>query len=227
VPRQKQNRGKLALYTLGSALALAVLWLGGTSLHSLYHGTGELYVGRATDTKAVAYTQHCTRVGPVSVDGFGYWWDCSAAVNTADGRWADITTHGSMLTAADIGRKTNMIESCGTSDHRDCTYGRPIAWDRAFTFGLALFAIVERGAEIIFGVAFILSLGYLIFGEARGIAWFKRHPRVTAFLRGQPDTRRSTRPLPATPRPPVGDSTTQPPATAYPDQLDTPPATGL
>jgi len=178
VAGQKQGRTKSARYTIAFALALAAVWLGGASLRSLYHGTGEVYPGRATDTPAVAYAQHCTRVGPVSGEGFGYWWDCSAAVDTVDGRWADITTHRSMLTPADIGRRTNMIESCRTADHRDCVYGRPVAWDRAFTFASAILGIVERAAEIMLGFMLAVSLAFLIFGEAK-VAAFARRRRWT------------------------------------------------
>jgi hypothetical protein len=66
-------------------------------------------------------------LGPISRDGFGYWWTCAVTVTTDDGRVIQTVVHRSIVTPADRGAKTPFRESCKRHGFKDCSYGRPVA----------------------------------------------------------------------------------------------------
>ncbi|MEU4528791.1 DUF6346 domain-containing protein [Micromonospora ureilytica] len=68
----------LAAGLVASTLALDTVW-------SFYPGVG-VFKSTPAQQPAEATVHECRRVGPVSGDGFGYWWHCAVTVRTRDGR---------------------------------------------------------------------------------------------------------------------------------------------
>lgn len=87
-----------------AAAALGLVLLRGfTTLHSLYPGTRSGWFG-PPERAAAAEVKTCRRLGPVSIDGFGYWWKCAVTVRVEGGRVVDTVVDRSIVTLADAGR---------------------------------------------------------------------------------------------------------------------------
>src|SRR5689334_742521 len=96
-PRVRSAKRAALCFLVGTFSWLALLTVG-----NLYHGTGVVKTV-PHETPAVAQVGACRRVGPVSPDGFGYWWHCDAVVTTAAGRFVRTTVGRSILTPSDAG----------------------------------------------------------------------------------------------------------------------------
>jgi hypothetical protein len=111
-----------------------------TTVHSLYKGTRAGYLSPSERT-AVAAVGACRRLGPISVDGFGYWWKCRVTVRVADGRTVDTVVDHSIVTPADAGRTVDFREACKGGGLTRCSYGRPVG--RGWKAALGALIIVE------------------------------------------------------------------------------------
>lgn len=128
------------------AVTAAVLALGTRTAESAYNGTG-LGFGENRENGS-ATPDECRKTGPLSLNGFGYWWSCSARVTMGDGRVVHIETRASALRPGD--RDVPMVESCQKNLPSKCTYTRP--GNFALAFGVRLLRPVT-GAAALFAVA--------------------------------------------------------------------------
>lgn len=140
-----------------AAVGLAVL-MGTTTLHSLYPGTGSGWWG-PPERAAVAEVTTCQRLGPLSIDGIGYWWICEVTVRVEDGRVVTTVVDHSIVTPADRGRRIGFREACRGGGFTDCSYGRPVA--REWKVALAALKLVEWTilAFFVFAIVVLLDLG--------------------------------------------------------------------
>lgn len=122
-PPDPHDRVKFLTAALVIAIAGVVFYLLCGTISNLYKGTGSGFLG-PDERPAVAQVHDCTRTGPVSRQGFGYWWRCRVTVRVADGRTVQTTVDRSKVTPADAGRDVEFREACkdGTTH---CSYGRP------------------------------------------------------------------------------------------------------
>lgn len=148
------------LFTLGKAVAVVVVWIVLSLLFatagSLHRGTG---VNSPSDPErpAVARVESCTRVGPVSSDGFGFYDDCRVTVSV-EGRVVNTTVRGSVVTSADVGRDVDFRESCADKgkDLDDCKYGRAVGWGWGVLLTLLTMLRVALTLVLIAGVLIYL-----------------------------------------------------------------------
>jgi hypothetical protein len=70
------DRLKFLLGAVVAAVVGVVLLLGLTTVHSLCRGSRAGWFGRP-ERVAVAEVRSCRRLGPLSIDGLGYWWKCA------------------------------------------------------------------------------------------------------------------------------------------------------
>jgi hypothetical protein len=119
------------------ALLLLLLF---TTAQSLYKGTRTGYLS-LSERAAVAQVGACRRLGPVSLDGLGYWWKCQVTVRVADGRMVDTVVDRSIVTPADTGRMVSFREACKGGGVTRCSYGRPVG--RGWKAALGALIIVE------------------------------------------------------------------------------------
>jgi len=112
-----------------------------TTLESFYPGTRSGYLG-PQERPAVAEVGACHRLGPVSVDGLGYWWECDVTVRVEDGRVVQTTVDRSIVTPSDAGRQVEFREGCERGGLTGCTYGLPVGRGWKTLIGLGQY--VER-----------------------------------------------------------------------------------
>ncbi|MEV6926281.1 DUF6346 domain-containing protein [Dactylosporangium sp. NPDC051485] len=117
-------RVRAALTGLVYLTAVVVVWLAFATVLNLYKGNAA-WRSSTPQTKATGTVQSCNRAGPVSGDGFGYWWQCRVTVTTQDGRVLDILLGHSVVSPADAGQPVDLREVCSLPDHNGCSYGRP------------------------------------------------------------------------------------------------------
>lgn len=142
-------RGRIA--DLGSGVfvlmvTFVVVW-GITTVQSLSRGALELRA--ASVASGAASVGACTRVGPVSWYGFGYWWDCHVQVSLPEGRQVDARVGPSVVTPADRGHPVEVVEVCAASGHRDCAYKRK---------GSVLVELGVRALGIVFWISLVIGL---------------------------------------------------------------------
>lgn len=116
-----------------------VLLLAFATVLDLYKGTNSGWIG-PPERPAVAQVGDCHRLGPVSWDGFGYWWKCRVSVRVANGRVVHTVVYRSIVTPADRGRPVEFREACKGGTTR-CSYGRPVA--RGWKVALAAMGLIE------------------------------------------------------------------------------------
>lgn len=159
-------------------LLLPVVWLvvllSGQTLISFYQGTGSVHLG-PPERPAVAEVDECHRLGPISADGFGYWWECQVVVRTADGRVMEVPISRSIVTPDDIGQEVEFREACWGDNNTKCAYGRPVsiwwgllaaAFDKVLWFSTIAWAVVILG-----------YLGRAVLGAPRFFAVLRRFSR--------------------------------------------------
>ncbi|NUT20965.1 MAG: hypothetical protein HOV77_17430 [Hamadaea sp.] len=143
---------KLVLGAVGAIAAGVVLYLLGLTLLNVYPGANTGWWG-PPERPATAEVGTCEQRGPVSDNGFGFWWKCDVTVRAEDGRVVRTTVDRSIVTPADAGKPVEFREAC-KSGTTDCSYGRPAG--RGWTLllgvvgllqwvilaGLALFAVI-------------------------------------------------------------------------------------
>lgn len=134
------------------------------TVQSLYHGTGVIR-SVPKERPAVAHVEECRRAGPVSVNGFGYWWECRAVVQVDDGRVVETLVRRSIVTQDDVGKNVEFREACFGKDNTDCSYGRPV--HRAWGTAVAMLEIVERLVLILLAVAAVVYVLRAILGVPR------------------------------------------------------------
>jgi hypothetical protein len=134
IERLKMFAGAVVAVAVGIVLLLAF-----ATVFGLYKGTRSGWFGPA-ERSAVAQVGDCHRLGPVSRDGFGYWWKCQVSVRVANGRVVHTVVDRSIVTPADRGRQVEFREACkgGTTK---CSYGRPVA--RGWKVALGLMNLIE------------------------------------------------------------------------------------
>jgi len=136
-----QDRLKSLMYALAMvAVGVAILAIS-TTWQSFYPGTRSGYLG-PQERSAVAEVGACHRLGPVSVDGLGYWWECDVTVRVEDGRVVQTSVDRSIVTPSDVGRQVEFREGCVRGGLTGCTYGLPVGRGSKTMVGVGQF--VER-----------------------------------------------------------------------------------
>ncbi|RAO27169.1 hypothetical protein PSN13_06085 [Micromonospora saelicesensis] len=154
----------LAAGTVGWTLAL-------DTVASFYPGTG-MVRSTPSERPAKATVNDCRKVGPVSADGFGYWWHCAVTVRTSDGREVRTVVRHSTVTPGDRSRPVEFREVCHGKGNTDCRYGRP-AW-RIWALALAALGIVRRGVVLLLLMCVGFYLLRTVVGVPRYYAWVNR-----------------------------------------------------
>jgi hypothetical protein len=134
IERLKMLAGAVVMVAVGIVLLLAF----GT-VFGLYKGTSSGWFG-PPERPAVAQVGDCHRLGPVSRDGFGYWWKCQVSVRVANGRVVHTMVYRSIVTPADRGRQVEFREACKNGTTK-CSYGRPVA--RGWKVALGAMNLIE------------------------------------------------------------------------------------
>jgi Family of unknown function (DUF6346) len=166
--RSGLHRLPYRLYALVMAVLLAVVWVvvgfAFATVESFYPGTG-VARGIPVERPAVGQVGECRRAGPLSVNGFGHWWECRVRIRTGDGRVVQTVLRRSIVTPADAGRPVELREACFGADNTRCRYGRPVS--RGFAIALAFLRLFERAVNIAFLFLACLYLLGLVLGERR------------------------------------------------------------
>ncbi|WP_353890595.1 DUF6346 domain-containing protein [Micromonospora sp. WMMA1363] len=118
--------------TLGVAYVLALVYL---TVNSLYPGSGSVRPLGPTERSVQAVIQECSRVGPVSHHGIGYWWVCQVSVQR-DGAQIQASVDRSIAGPQDVGTVITLREACGERELGNCSYGRPVAEIWSFLYGV-------------------------------------------------------------------------------------------
>jgi hypothetical protein len=169
----KDRAMSLLAAVAAAALGLALL-MGFTTLHSFYPGTRSGWIG-PPERVAVAEVQTCRRLGPLSVDGIGYWWECAVTVRVEDGRVVTAVVDRSIVTPADAGRKIQFRQACKRGELIDCSYGRPVA--RGWKAAMGALKLVESTVLAFFAFAVVLLLIRAVLGHQGYAALYDRlHP---------------------------------------------------
>ncbi|GGK98570.1 DUF6346 domain-containing protein [Mangrovihabitans endophyticus] len=192
---------------VGWACATVLLFLSASTLLSLDHGVDSPFA----DYPAVAEVGRCHRYGPVSLDGFGWFWACEVTVRTADGT-VHAVVDGSKVTPNDAGRQVRFREYC---DDSGCSYGRPTLW--LWRLVVALFDRTAVTADVIMA---IVAVGYLV----AALIGRPRAERIRARWRAKDEAARRTEPVEA-PRPEVSVEPVDRPGLAV--DLSYPPSAAL
>lgn len=169
-PRGRSGLHRLPyrLYALVIVVPLAVMWIvvgfAFATVESFYPGTG-VAKGYPVERPAVGQVGECRRAGPLSVNGFGYWWECRVRIQTNDGRVVRTVLRHSIVTPADAGRPVELREACFGAGNTRCRYGRPV--NRGFAIALAFLRLFQRAVNIAFLFLVCLHLLGLVLGERR------------------------------------------------------------
>jgi hypothetical protein len=153
------------MYAVGTATLLVLAWMvvgfGLATVQSLYPGTGAAFPG-ARERPATGEVGECRRAGPVSVNGFGHWWECRVLIRTDDGREVRAVLRHSIVSPSDAGRDVDLREWCSGEDNTDCRYGRPV--DRAWGVAMAFLNLLVWAVN----VAFVFLVGLYLLGAVLG-----------------------------------------------------------
>jgi hypothetical protein len=106
------------------AIAIAI-FLGLATVGSLHKGEAPpiTWVSEVAGTASVGA---CERSGPVSGQGFGYWWTCEVTVRLDDGRTVRVAIDHSVVSPADRGQPVPIVERCSNRPgEAPCRYSRP------------------------------------------------------------------------------------------------------
>jgi len=166
-----KDRAKALLVAVAAAALGLVLLEGFTTLYSLYPGTRSGWFG-PPERAAVAEVQACRRLGPLSIDGVGYWWKCQVTVRVGDGRVINTVVDRSIVTPADEGRKIRFREACRRGGFTGCSYGRPVG--RGWKAAMGALQLVEWTVLAFFAFAVVLSLVRAALGRQGYAALYDR-----------------------------------------------------
>lgn len=173
------DRITMLLAAVAVAAAGLILLLLFATVQSLYKGTRSGYLG-PMERPAVARVNDCRRLGPVSVDGFGFWWKCQVTVQVTDGRVVGTVVDRSIVTPADTGRGVELREAC---KHRttDCTYGRPTGRLVKAAFGALV--LIEWCVLCLCAFVVVLLLARAVLGREGYSALYDRLGQIRASAR--------------------------------------------
>jgi Family of unknown function (DUF6346) len=172
-----KDRAKALLAAVAAAALGLALLEGFTTLHSFYPGTRSGWFG-PPERAAVAEVKTCRRLGPLSIDGVGYWWKCEVTVRVEDGRVVTTVVDRSIVTPADGGRTIEFREACKRGGLTDCSYGRPVG--RGLKAALGALKLVEWTILAFFTFAIVLFLIRAVLGRQGYVAlydWLHRTQR--------------------------------------------------
>ncbi|WTE89625.1 DUF6346 domain-containing protein [Micromonospora zamorensis] len=156
---------------VAAVAAIVVTTLVCDTVASFYPGTGVVKSSPA-ERPAEATVRDCRRVGPVSGDGFGYWWHCEVTIRTHDGREVDTVVKHSIVTPDDRGKPVEFREACYEKDNADCRYGRP-AW-RVWALALEMLRMVRNAMLMLLLCGVWYALQRTVLGVPRYYARLRR-----------------------------------------------------
>ncbi|MEU4470505.1 DUF6346 domain-containing protein [Micromonospora sp. NPDC023888] len=175
-----------AVVALAAGLVASMLVL--DTVQSFYPGVG-VFKSTPAQQPAEAIVDECRRVGPVSGDGFGYWWHCAVTVQTRDGREVRTVVRHSTVTPADRGGPVEFREVCHGKGNTDCRYGRP-AW-RIWALALAVLGILRTGLVLVLLMLIGVYLLRTAVGVPRYYTWVNRRGKRRRFEARRADAARS------------------------------------
>ena len=154
-PPVHRSRAKNLVTGLALVAGAVALWLTVNTAVSLYGGLGDHSGERRVQSGITAHILGCTRHGPVSTDGIGFWWRCHAVVPRAGGGTAETVLGPSVAGPSDVGKDIAVRSDCD-NDGGDCNYGN----DRSQLWGdlIKIIAVVFYGAGFIAG---LIGLAFL------------------------------------------------------------------
>ncbi|HEX7996095.1 MAG TPA: DUF6346 domain-containing protein, partial [Streptosporangiaceae bacterium] len=164
-----------AVIAAGAGVLLLLLF---ATAFNLYNGTRSGYFG-PVERPAVARVASCERAGPVSPDGFGYWWRCHARVQVADGRMINTVVDRSTLTPADKGHAVEFREACKIDEggrRSKCSYGRPVG--RGWKVLVTTMSYLERVLIAFCAVCTLLCLVRAVLGRGGYARLYSRFSRA-------------------------------------------------
>lgn len=163
--------GRLAQFAsaLACIAAIPVLYVVSETLVSFYPGTG-VVKSTPKERPAVATVRGCQSVGPVSLNGLGYWWHCDVTVQTYDGRQVETRVYNSVVTPSDRGNPVQFREACYGEGNSNCRYGRPSSW--TWAMAVQAFYIIRNGAFLLLLAMSGMYLVQGVVGVPRCIAWY-------------------------------------------------------
>jgi hypothetical protein len=170
-----KDRAKSLLAAVAAAALGLALLMGFTTLYSFYPGTRSGWFG-PPERVVTAEVNTCRRLGPLSVDGVGYWWECAVTVRVEDGRVVNTVVDRSIVTPADRGRKIQFRQACRRAGHIDCSYGRPVA--RGWKAAMGALQLVEWTVLGFFAFAVVLLLIRAVLGREGYVALYDRLHRT-------------------------------------------------
>lgn len=100
-------------------MGAVAVWLAVNTAVSLYGGLGSHRGEQRDQRDTTAHVVSCSRRGPISTDGIGFWWHCRATVARAGGGTAGIVLGPSVAGPSDVGRDIAVRSDCD-NDGGDC-----------------------------------------------------------------------------------------------------------
>jgi hypothetical protein len=165
------------LRALCGAVVVAACWfIGGfglSTVESFYQGPT---VVRMLPARLLAVSEvqgrvgECVRTGPLSANGFGYWWLCQVTVQTA-GRSVTVALGKSMASPTDTGRTVELYEAC-TKNGESCSYGLRVG--RGWGIAVAVLQVLHRFIGLLLFVFVLRYLLRALLGEDRFAALMSR-----------------------------------------------------
>jgi hypothetical protein len=188
-PRGQARLGpvRFRLHALAAVALFAVVGivahLVSLTVLSLYPGTDVIKrIGPVTlnipQRPAVGEVGECRRVGPVSGNGLGYWWQCRVQVRTGDGRKVQTVLGNSVVSPHDAGRPVELREACLGRGNSDCRYGRPV--NRGWGIAAMVWAMISRSAVVLCMLGVGIGLLAALLGPRRYdviATWMLRNER--------------------------------------------------
>ncbi|MEU8420707.1 DUF6346 domain-containing protein [Micromonospora sp. NPDC048835] len=147
------------------AFAGVVIFLGIVTLVSFFPGSGTVYQGPGERPVSVVVGE-CEQIGPISKNGFGYWWECNAIVTAADGAARQARLERSIVTPEDRGQPVELREGCrDKSGLTDCGYGRPV--NEWFEVGVLLIGKLNWVIAVVSALGVLMYLTRALLGAPR------------------------------------------------------------
>lgn len=177
--------------SLSLGVGALMLWLGMTSLTSLYRGEPDPHA--PSRVHGVVAVGDCWRSGPISRYGFGYWWQCDVSVSLTDGRTIMTRLDRSIVKPSDRGNRVLLVESCSGPRRTKCVLARPGNYPLALALRIVRVVLwVGTGIATFVSIAFLLRymLGQTLFIRIFGTRSRRlgRRPDPRFSLRSEPPT---------------------------------------
>jgi hypothetical protein len=111
-----------------------------------------------------------SRVGPLSAEGFGFWWVCRMQVETPWARGGEGGRGPSIVTVDDVSKTVELREACFDPPDGDCRYGT--AANAGWQLYAGILRLLRPALVFIFLVSSIFYLLAGVLGAPRYLVLF-------------------------------------------------------